>query len=176
MPTATTLITAAEMKNSTGAQYAISKDVETARVDGAIQAASERLETWIGTALYEDALKGTDTTGLGSLSATELRKRLRQRQVLKLAEGHLAMAFLIPNLNTVVTPKGITVEAKEEGKTTVRYLTPQQVKEAAKAWFDQASILAQPYLLEGNVPPADIEIGADIDTGVTILGRITSHS
>lgn len=158
---AETLVTANTMKDPATGRYQISKDVIAARITPYIEEASERLREWVGDAAYDDAL---DTPSLSALSASEQRFITRRRKVLATIEGDLTMSYLIINLNTIVTPRGLITEAREEGQTVVRYLSPAQVREQAAIWFDQAQMMASRYLVNGNVPAAQIEF-AEVSNG-----------
>lgn len=149
-----TLMTFALMTDSTTGRYQFSKDIVAARITPAIEQASERLRDWVGDAAYDDAL---NTPSLSALSVSEQRFITRRRKNLATIEGDLAMSLLIVNLNTVVTPSGVVTEAREEGQTVVRYLSPSQVREQAAIWFDQAVMMASRYLASGAVPAAQIE-------------------
>lgn len=149
-----TLMTFAAMTDPATGRYQFSKDIVAARITPAIEVASERLREWVGDAAYDDAL---NLPSLSALSASEQRFIARRRKNLATIEGDLAMSFLIVNLNTVVTPQGVVTEAREEGQTVVRYLSPSQVREQAAIWFDQAVMMVSRYLANGAVPAAQIE-------------------
>ena len=155
-----TLVTAATMKDPATGRYQISKDVIAARITPYVEEASERLRGWVGDAAYDDALNAPALTGL---TASEERFILRRRKVLATVEGDLTMSYLIINLNTIVTPRGVVTEAREEGQTVNRYLSPLQVREQAAVWFDQAQIMGARYLVNGAVPAAQIEFAEVAD-------------
>ena len=154
-PDRTTLVTSQQLADRQQGRFAISKDVNFTRLDPYVWAASERVRGWVGDDVYDDALTEAD---ISALTASEQRRIKARRAVLAVAEAELAMSYLLPNLNTFVTPEGMLLEARSEGAVTHRYLTPAQVREAAQVFFNQASLLVQPYLLGGNVPPADVEL------------------
>ena len=151
-----TLVTATTMKSPTTGRYPISKDVIDTRITPYIEQASERLREWVGDAAYDDAVT-TPAPDISGLPAAEQRFIIRRRKVLATVEGDLTMSYLIVNLNTVVTPQGVVTEAREEGQTVVRYLSPSQVREQAAVWFDQAQMMAARYLANGDVPAAQVE-------------------
>lgn len=151
-----TLITADEMRNDAGnGVYAVSKEVKFSRIDLYLNSASLRLREWVGDEVYDDALARPE---LSALPQAEQRRIRQRRKLLKAAEGDLTMSYLIVNLNTVAAPKGLLLETKAEGQTVERYMTPQQTRERAREFFDQACQLVQPYLRGGSAPQSDFEL------------------
>lgn len=142
----TTLITSEELKT---VRYGLSKDFNPARIDPYVLAASERLRSWVGDTVYDDALTQPD-------GATA--RVMARRGILKTVEGDLAMSYLTLNLNTFVSPDGQLAEAQAEGQTVQRYFNPDQVAKTARAWLDQAYLLATPYLLSGDLPESAVEL------------------
>lgn len=148
----TTLITSQELKSL---RYGISKDFDPLRLDPYVIAASERLRAWVGEDVYDDAL---DQADISALTSAQQKRILARREILKAAEGDLAMSYLTLNLNTFVSPDGQLAEAQAEGQTVQRFFNPDQVAKTAKAWLDQAYLLATPYLLSGDVPASAVEL------------------
>ena len=152
----TTLITSQQLADAKQGRYAISKDVVYARIDPYVWAASERVRGWVGDAVYDEAL-AADESLLVALSASDKRRVKARWAVLATVEAELAISYLLPNLNTFVTPEGMLLEARSEGQVTHRYLTPEQTRQMAELFFNRAYSLVTPYLLEGATPAAEFE-------------------
>lgn len=151
-PNKTTLITTDELKT---VRYGISKDFNPLRLDPYVIAGSERLRVWVGDAVYDDALTEADISALTAAAQARIKAR---REILKAAEGDLAMSYLTLNLDTFVTPNGQVAEAQAEGQTVHRYFNPDQVAKTARAWLEQAYLLATPYLLTADIPASAVEL------------------
>lgn len=152
MPTATTLINvnkeaddAASLRN----RFDINKDIVDGRLLPHIGAASRRLRQWVGEAAYADALSNAPTDAL------------RQAD-LQNAEAALAMHFALPGLNSNITIKGIVKTTKEGGATAgniiFTYLNPNEVKQLAATYLEQAEEIARPYLVDDGTPEAEFVI------------------
>lgn len=125
--------------------FEISKSIEPIRFNMPIGAASRRLRSWVGDAVY---------------TATDNTERVED---LKFAEAHLAMHFVLLNLNTVLRPGGVVEEERVEGDTTIRYLTPAKTKELSAAYLEQAEEITRPYMTSDGTPDAPFEIAEDED-------------
>lgn len=125
--------------------FEISKSIESIRFNMPIGAASRRLRSWVGDAVY---------------SATDDSDRVED---LRFAEAHLAMHFVLLNLNTVLRPSGVVEEERVEGDTTIRYLTPAKIKELKTAYLEQAEEIARQYMTSDGTPDAPFEVVEDED-------------
>lgn len=143
---ADTLTTAAGLRE----EFALHADFKDARINPCVGAASRRLKAWVGAEAYADAL------------AQQPQDALRAAD-LKTAEGMLAMHFLLPRVNTQVSPKGGVVKTtKEAGSVSApvvtTYLSPAEVKQLAQVYFEQAEEIARPYMLSDGTPDAEFQV------------------
>ena len=139
-----TLVQAGEMRGDFDEPlFAISKEVKLARIALDVEAASVRLRAWVGDAAYDDALD--PQPDISALPAAEQRFIRQRRQLLKRAEGNLAMSYVIVNLSSSVRPQGLLAETKVEGQTVERFMTPEQTRQRAAEFFDLAIIMIEPY-------------------------------
>lgn len=122
--------------------FKIHKDVSKTRIVPYLVAASRKLKTWVGADVYAD-MELTD--------------------VLRLAEGCLAMHFLTLNLNTNVRPQGLVKVEKVEGNTTLQYLSPQETAQISAQWFEQAEQIVREFVPENL--PSGIAV-ASLDAGI----------
>ncbi|MBS1793356.1 MAG: hypothetical protein JSS81_05850 [Acidobacteria bacterium] len=128
--------------------FKIHKDVVSGRLLPYIAVASRKLQSWVGAANYADS-------GLA--------------EILKLAEGSLAMSFLTLNLNTNVRPQGLIKVEKVEGEVTIQYLSPAETAQTSAQWFEQAEALVRDLLQLSDLPapPQTVEETLDCDSGST---------
>jgi hypothetical protein len=142
---ADTLLDATKLRD----YYDISKDIKDARLTPHVGAASRRLKGWVGAGAYADAL------------AQQPQDALRAED-LKNAEAALAMHFALPGINTKITPGGVVTSVKETGSVSApvvtTYLRPDQVRELAAIYLDQAEEIARPYMLADGTPEAEVEV------------------
>lgn len=136
-----TLITADTLRE----YFEISKDVKDARLSPATAAASRRVRAWVGNEVYEDAL-------------VEAPADADRAEDLKTAEAWLAMYFALLGLNTKITPGGVVKSAKVEGNTIHQYLTPGEMRDLARLYFDQAHEIARRYMLTDETPDAEFSV------------------
>lgn len=127
--------------------FEISRSIEPLRFKLPIGKASRRLREWVGDTVYAD---------------TQNTERVED---LKWAEAHLAMHFILLNLNTVLRPGGVVQEEKVEGDTTVRYLSPAQIKELMTMYLDMAEEISRPYMLSDGTPTAPFGVVNAEDCG-----------
>ncbi|MGE0133043.1 MAG: hypothetical protein AB7U82_33620 [Blastocatellales bacterium] len=132
------------------AMFDIHADVASGRLTRAIGAASRRLKSVVGADAYADALSGAPVNA-------------DRKEDLKLAEAHWCMHFAIVGLNTQIRSAGLVKTEKVEGKVTVQYLTPKEVRELGELYLDQAEEIARPYALADGTPAAPFEF-AEVDT------------
>lgn len=114
--------------------FNIHKDVAPARITPYIKAASRRLLKWVGAGIYQT----TDQD---------------LQDLLKLAEGTLAMHYLIRNLNTNIRPKGIVATESVEGNVTIRYFNPVETSSFEADFLNQAEELIRDFILDADIPP-----------------------
>ena len=114
------------------AMFEISEDVEAPRLTYAITAGNARVKDWVTDQDYNDAT-GND------------EQYNEKRNILEFAVGVAAMHYAIRGLNSNITPKGMVLQAKEEGSVVIQYLTPQQTAQAAQDYLEQAEELCRPY-------------------------------
>jgi hypothetical protein len=136
-----TLITAQSLHE----YFDIKPDIVDTRLTPAIGAASRRVRGWVGDEVYSDAL----------LEAPADEDRAAD---LKTAEAWLAMYFALLGLNTKITPSGVVKTSKVEGNTVLQYLTPAEMKELARMYFDQAHEIARRYMLTDETPDPEFTV------------------
>jgi hypothetical protein len=120
-------------------------DIKTSRLTPAIGAASRRVRAWVGDDVYTDALLEVPTDADRAAD-------------LKMAEAWLAMYFALLGLNTKITPGGVVKTSKVEGNTVLQFLTPAEMRELARLYFDQAHEIAQRYMLTDETPEAEFSV------------------
>lgn len=110
--------------------------------------ASARLKQWVGLDAYADA-------GLQTPVDAD------RAQVLKDAEAYLALYFVAPRLNMVITDSGI-IRYKTVGSSLDQftYLDPDELEVLRQGWLQDALAICGPYVQQvgqvvGNVPAAD---------------------
>ncbi len=110
--------------------------------------ASARLKYWVGLEVYADA-------GLQTPVDAD------RAQALKDAEAYLALYFVAPRLNMVITDSGI-IRYKTVGSSSDQYsyLDPDELEELRQGWLQDALSICRPYIqlaghVVGNVPAAD---------------------
>ena len=152
MPAPTTLINVSAEPNDNASlrnRFDINKDIKDARLLPHIGAASRRLKSWVGAAAYDDALIGSPQDAL-------------RQDDLRSAEAALAMHFALPGMNTQVTPKGMVKSSKsDQGSTIFTYFTPNEIKQWATIYLEQAEEIARPYMLNDGTPEAEFALVAD---------------
>lgn len=121
--------------------FAISPDITDARLAPSLSAASQRLQSWVGTDAYADA---------GAESPTDDVRR----DSLRSAEAHLAMHFALLGLNTVLRPRGVVKQEQVEGGVLVQYLNPIELESLATQYLSTAEELVRAYLIAEQNPPA----------------------
>lgn len=126
--------------------FKIHKDVGDARLTPYIALAARRLKAWIGESNYNAQDEDLQT-------------------ILKLAEGNLAMAFLIRNLNTAIRPNGLVLTEQTEGNVTLTYLNPAQTTQTEQAYFEQAESIVRDLMQTSDLPSAPGFIEADLSCG-----------
>jgi hypothetical protein len=141
-----TLITAATLHD----YFEISKDVKDTRLTPGIAVASRRLRLWVGDDVYTDAL-------------AEAPQDADRAADLKSAEAWLAMYFALLGMNTKITPGGVVKTSKVEGNTVIQYLTPAEIRELARLYFDQAHEIARRYMLTDETPEAEFAVLEDVE-------------
>lgn len=114
--------------------FNIHKDVTDNRISPYIKVASRRLQNWVGATIYET----TDED---------------LKDVLKLAEGTLAMHYMIGNLNTNIRPKGLVATESVEGNITVRYLNPGETLQSEADFLARAEEIVRDLILNPDIPP-----------------------
>lgn len=122
--------------------FNIHKDVKSGRMTPAIARAARRLEAWVGSTTY---------------ASTEVVT------ILKLAEGTLAMAFLIRNLNTGIRSNGLVLTEQVEGNVTITYQNPAQTAQTEQAYFEDAQNIVRDLIEASDLPPAPEFVETDID-------------
>lgn len=129
--------------------FDISTTIKDPRLTPHIGAASRRLKGWVGEAAYADAL----------LEAPQDAPRAED---LKNAEAALAMHYAVPGLNTKITPGGVVKTVKETGAmatpVVTTYLTPNEVRQLAELYLDQAEEIARPYALADGTPTPQVTV------------------
>lgn len=141
MPVTASLITEDDLRG----RFGIVDDVADPRLTPAVRAASRRLQRWVGSDAYADALLDAPTN---EDRAADLQD----------AEAALAMHFLILNLNTNITPGGVVLQAKEDGNVTIQYASPAQTKDLAEQYLNQAEELARAWSLEDGTPDVQFAV------------------
>lgn len=115
--------------------FKIHPDVRAARINPYIAAASRRLQRMIDNSVY-------------SSSDPDIA------EIVKLAEGTLAMHYLTLNLNTSIRPEGLVKTEQVENNVTLAYLTPTEQDQQSRQYFEQAEELIREFLspVEGVAP------------------------
>lgn len=124
--------------------FNIHKDVKSPRLTPYIARAARRLKKWVGVATYET----TDQ---------EIKSDL------KLAEGTLAMAFLIRNLNTAIRSQGLVLTEEVENNVRLTYQNPTQTAQTEAAYFQDAENIVRDLMETSDLPAAPEFIETDID-------------
>lgn len=123
--------------------FRIQTDTKAARILPYISAASRRLQQMISNAVY--ASTDPDIA-----------------EIVKLAEGTLAMHYMTLNLNTSIRPDGLVKTEQVEGNVTLTYLSPNETNQTAQMYFDQAEELIREFLSPSvGVAPEFVEFETD---------------
>lgn len=142
---ADTLIDAAKLRD----YFAIDSTVKDGRLTPHTRAASRRLKGWVGAEAYADALAAEPTNPQRAADLMD-------------AEAALAMHYAVPGLNTKITAGGVVKTVKETGAVSTpvvtSYLTPNEVRQLAEIYLDQAEEIARPYALADGTPSAEVAI------------------
>lgn len=113
--------------------FRISDTVEDERISPYLKPAARRLKKWVGEETY-----GSDDEDIAD--------------ILKTAEGLLAMHYLVLNLNTSVRPEGLVRTEQVEGNVTLSYLSATETGSLGQMYIDQAIELLDDLNLKDGTP------------------------
>jgi hypothetical protein len=140
-----TLIKVADLRES----YSIDSTVKDGRLTLHVGAASRRLKGWVGAEKYEAAQGDSPSDAEAA-------------EDLKAAEAALAMHYAILGLNTKITAGGVVKTVKETGSVSApvvtSYLTPNETRQLAELYLEQAEEIARPYALADGTPGPELSI------------------
>jgi hypothetical protein len=129
------LVTADELRELFDIEAAIGNP----RFERALKAASTRLRSWVGDAIYDDAI---------SIPADDQERA----DNLAYAEAHLAMGYALLGINTAMRKSGIVSTERVEGNVTLSYLSPAQLAALQQEYFETAETIARPYSTSDGTP------------------------
>lgn len=122
-------------------RFDIHRDIGVPRLDMTLRSGARRLREWVGAALYAEvvAQRLADTSTLTEAQQDRLND-------FKDCEAHLAMHFLVLNVQTQVRKQGLVAEEKlAEGGTIIRLHNAEAMETYVENYLQQAEEIIRPY-------------------------------
>ena len=114
------------------------------RLAGAIAASEKTLRQWVSNATVDEAIANLEPT------PTPSADDLRQAETLRLACGFLALYYALPLLAVKLRTDGMLRSDATEVSRSLVYLTPKEINDQRKMYWETAKETAKPYMVGGS--------------------------